>query len=151
MVQTSVETDISPSTNSTVHMENIMKKSVADKIAHILPGIISIILKEFNVMKPIASSIDTSNSVTISTITGEGVSDKYYQHCTTFPIYGSGQGATNSLGIWLTITSTIRETYEQSANGDEFISPDNAITLVLAILGFMDDVTNQVNEFTDNQ
>eukprot|EP00957_Ditylum_brightwellii_P115386 8800368-Ditylum_brightwellii.AAC.1 len=80
-----------------------------------------------------------------------GVSNEYYQHCTTFPIYGSGQGATNSFGIWLTISSTIGERYEQSANGTEFISPDKAISLALAILGFMDDVTNQVNMFTDNQ
>eukprot|EP00957_Ditylum_brightwellii_P066663 5059095-Ditylum_brightwellii.AAC.1 len=83
--------------------------------------------------------------------TALGISKEYYQHCTTFPIYGSGQGATNSLGIWLTIRSTIGDIYEQSANGAEFISPDKATTLVLAILGFVDNVTNQVNEFTDNQ
>eukprot|EP00957_Ditylum_brightwellii_P063818 4843019-Ditylum_brightwellii.AAC.3 len=64
-VQTSVKTAISPSTNSTEQMENIIKKSVVDEIACILPGIIS-------TMKPIASNIDTSTSVTISTITEEG-------------------------------------------------------------------------------
>eukprot|EP00957_Ditylum_brightwellii_P145386 11071152-Ditylum_brightwellii.AAC.1 len=79
-----------------------------------------------------------------------GVIKEYYQHCTTFPIYGSGQGATNSLGIWLTISVIIGDTYEQSANGAEFISPDKAITLVLAISGFVDDITNLVNKFTDN-
>eukprot|EP00957_Ditylum_brightwellii_P071295 5419443-Ditylum_brightwellii.AAC.2 len=71
-VQTSVEIAISPSTNSTVQMENLIKKSVADEIAHILPGIISTMLKELNVTKPIKSNIDTSTSITISTITGEG-------------------------------------------------------------------------------
>eukprot|EP00957_Ditylum_brightwellii_P211581 15366339-Ditylum_brightwellii.AAC.1 len=63
----------------------------------------------------------------------------------------SGQGAINSPGIWLTISSAIGDIYDQSANGGEFISTNNAIALVLAILGFIDDVTNQVNEFTDNQ
>eukprot|EP00957_Ditylum_brightwellii_P020479 1543588-Ditylum_brightwellii.AAC.1 len=29
-------------------------------------------IKELNIMKPITSNIDTSNSVTINTITGEG-------------------------------------------------------------------------------
>eukprot|EP00957_Ditylum_brightwellii_P141624 10789089-Ditylum_brightwellii.AAC.2 len=71
-VQTSVETDISPSTNSTVQMEISIKKSVADEIARILSGIISITLTELNVMKPIVSNIDTSTSIMISTITGEG-------------------------------------------------------------------------------
>eukprot|EP00957_Ditylum_brightwellii_P087748 6681729-Ditylum_brightwellii.AAC.1 len=80
-----------------------------------------------------------------------GVSGEYYQLCTTFLIYGSGEGATNSPCIWLIISSTIGVIYEQSTNGVEFISPDNAITLVLAILGFVDDFTNQVNKFTDNQ
>eukprot|EP00957_Ditylum_brightwellii_P046213 3506599-Ditylum_brightwellii.AAC.1 len=80
-----------------------------------------------------------------------GVSNEYYQHCTTFPIYGSEQGATNSLDIWLTISSTVGVIYEQSANGEEFISPDKAIALVFAILGFVDYVANQVNVFTDNQ
>eukprot|EP00957_Ditylum_brightwellii_P104057 7927528-Ditylum_brightwellii.AAC.1 len=72
-----------------------------------------------------------------------GVSKEYYQYCTTFPIYGSGQGATNSLGIWLTISSTIGDIYEHSAIVAEFISPDKDIALVLAILGFVDNVTNQ--------
>jgi len=43
--------------------------------------------------------------------TALGVSEEYYQACTTFPIYGSGQGATKSLGIWLTISSTIGDIY----------------------------------------
>eukprot|EP00957_Ditylum_brightwellii_P027957 2112223-Ditylum_brightwellii.AAC.1 len=71
-LQTSVETAISPSTNSIVQMEILIQKSVADKIACILPGIISITLKELNIMKPIASNIDTSTSITMSTVTGEG-------------------------------------------------------------------------------
>eukprot|EP00957_Ditylum_brightwellii_P092225 7020948-Ditylum_brightwellii.AAC.1 len=83
--------------------------------------------------------------------TALGVSKEFYQHCKTFPIYSSGKGATNSPGIWLTISSAIEDIYEQSANGAEFISPDKGIVLVLAILGFDDDVTNQVNKFTDNQ
>eukprot|EP00957_Ditylum_brightwellii_P135597 10339510-Ditylum_brightwellii.AAC.1 len=63
---------ITPSTTSTVQMEFLIKKSVADEITCILPGIISTTLKELNIMKPITNNIDTSTSVTISTITGEG-------------------------------------------------------------------------------
>eukprot|EP00957_Ditylum_brightwellii_P156103 11882220-Ditylum_brightwellii.AAC.1 len=40
--------------------------------------------------------------------------------------------------------------YEQSANGAEFICPDQAISLALVLLGIVDDDTNQVNMFTDN-
>eukprot|EP00957_Ditylum_brightwellii_P174396 13278616-Ditylum_brightwellii.AAC.1 len=59
--------------------------------------------------------------------TALGVSEEYYQHCITFPIYDSGQGETNSPGIWLILSSTIGDAYEQSANGAKFISPDQAI------------------------
>eukprot|EP00957_Ditylum_brightwellii_P208455 15357533-Ditylum_brightwellii.AAC.1 len=71
-VQTSVKTAISPSTTPTIQMEILIKKSVADKIACILPGKKSTTFKELNIMKPIASNIDAAINVTISKITGEG-------------------------------------------------------------------------------
>eukprot|EP00957_Ditylum_brightwellii_P134682 10267459-Ditylum_brightwellii.AAC.1 len=71
-VQASVVSAISPNIKLTVQMENIINIFVADEVACILPGIMLTILKELNVTKPITSNIDTSNSVTISTITGEG-------------------------------------------------------------------------------
>eukprot|EP00957_Ditylum_brightwellii_P189597 14432048-Ditylum_brightwellii.AAC.2 len=46
-----------------------------------------------------------------------GVSEGYYSNCKTFPIYGSGQGATNFPQTWL----------EQSAHGAKFISPDQDV------------------------
>eukprot|EP00957_Ditylum_brightwellii_P208422 15357365-Ditylum_brightwellii.AAC.1 len=72
MAQTSVKTAISPSINSTVQMENMIKKSVANDIARILSGTISTMHKELNVTKPIANNIDTSTSIIICAITGEG-------------------------------------------------------------------------------
>eukprot|EP00957_Ditylum_brightwellii_P195466 14893323-Ditylum_brightwellii.AAC.1 len=61
-VQTSVKTTTAPNVNLTAHMEPLSKKSVADEIAHILPGIISAILRELNVTKPITNNINTSNN-----------------------------------------------------------------------------------------
>eukprot|EP00957_Ditylum_brightwellii_P209498 15361996-Ditylum_brightwellii.AAC.1 len=72
-----------------------------------------------------------------------GVSDDYYTHCELFPIYGSGQGATNLSHIWLAIRSTICDIYNEYAKGEEFVSPDQAIQVLLAILGFVDDMNNQ--------
>eukprot|EP00957_Ditylum_brightwellii_P140674 10715676-Ditylum_brightwellii.AAC.1 len=56
--------------------------------------------------------------------TALGVSDKYYQHCQLYPIYGSGQGATNSPQTWLIISSTLFDMFEESAHGATFVSPD---------------------------
>eukprot|EP00957_Ditylum_brightwellii_P054001 4090237-Ditylum_brightwellii.AAC.1 len=67
-----------------------------------------------------------------------------------YPIYGSGQGVTDSLAIWLVISSTMYDIYEQDATRANFISPDGVHSVLLAILGFVDDVTNQVKTFSDN-
>eukprot|EP00957_Ditylum_brightwellii_P106802 8148030-Ditylum_brightwellii.AAC.1 len=72
IVQMSVRTATTPNVNSTAHMETLIKKYVAVEIACILPDIISAMLKELNVTKPITNNINTSNSVTIITITREG-------------------------------------------------------------------------------
>ena len=82
--------------------------------------------------------------------TALGVSDSYYTHCELFPVYRSGQGATTLLHIWLAISSTICDIYDEHAKGAEFVSPDQAIWVLLAILGFVDNVTNQINMFQDN-
>eukprot|EP00957_Ditylum_brightwellii_P145220 11060990-Ditylum_brightwellii.AAC.1 len=74
-------------------------------------------------------------------------SEGYYSHCKTFPIHGSGQGVTNFPQTWLVISSTICDIYEQTAHSAEFISPDQDISILLAILGFVDDVNKQVNKF----
>eukprot|EP00957_Ditylum_brightwellii_P079636 6055823-Ditylum_brightwellii.AAC.1 len=83
--------------------------------------------------------------------TALGVSDGYYSHCKNFSIYSSGQGATNSPQTWFVISSTICNIYEQSANRAEFVSPDQDVNIPLAILGFVDDVNNQVNKFQNKK
>eukprot|EP00957_Ditylum_brightwellii_P074965 5696845-Ditylum_brightwellii.AAC.1 len=79
-----------------------------------------------------------------------GVSEGYYSCCRTFPIYGSGQGATNSSQTWLVISSTTCDIYEQSAHGTEFVNTDQDVSILLAILGFVDGMNNQVNKFHQN-
>eukprot|EP00957_Ditylum_brightwellii_P151382 11527451-Ditylum_brightwellii.AAC.1 len=58
-------------------------------------------------------------------------------------VLGINEGATNSPQIRLAISSTICDICKQSANGAEFVSPDQDISILLTILGFIDDVTNQ--------
>eukprot|EP00957_Ditylum_brightwellii_P077305 5875386-Ditylum_brightwellii.AAC.1 len=55
-----------------------------------------------------------------------GASEESYSHCQLYPIYGSGQGATNSPTIWL------------------------VHQVVFVILGFIDDVPTQVNMFCNS-
>eukprot|EP00957_Ditylum_brightwellii_P100703 7674154-Ditylum_brightwellii.AAC.1 len=60
------------------------------------------------------------------------------------------QRATNSPHIWLVISLVICDMCEQHTNGAEFTSPDKHVSILLAILGFVDNITNQVKIFQDN-
>jgi hypothetical protein len=48
--------------------------------------------------------------------TALGVSDEFYQHCQAFPIYGTGQGSTNSPTIWLIISSIPFDIHDELGN-----------------------------------
>eukprot|EP00957_Ditylum_brightwellii_P197105 15016895-Ditylum_brightwellii.AAC.2 len=60
------------------------------------------------------------------------------------------QGATKSPGIQLATCSTFGDVHDESAHGTQFVSPDQEISVLLAILGFVDGATNQANMFKDN-
>eukprot|EP00957_Ditylum_brightwellii_P102065 7779838-Ditylum_brightwellii.AAC.1 len=66
--------------------------------------------------------------------TALGISEDFYTHCELFLIFGSGHNATNLPGIWLAVSSTIGDIYDESAHGAEFFSPDQAIPVLLTIL-----------------
>ena len=76
-----------------------------------------------------------------------GVSERSYQHCELFPIYGSGQGAGNSPGIWCCISSDAFKCYEAKANGATFYSPDLSVQCKVFMIGFVDDTSSSTNDF----
>ena len=76
-----------------------------------------------------------------------GISEASYQHCTAHPIYGSGQGAGNSSGIWCVISSVSFDLYEEQANGAHFESPDGKFKVRIYMIGFVDDTSGSINDF----
>jgi hypothetical protein len=82
--------------------------------------------------------------------TAMGVSDDFYQHCTAYPIYGTGQGSTNSPVIWIIISSTLFDIHNQRAHGAHFCSPDQSSSISFSIVGFVDDSNCQTNNFLSN-
>jgi hypothetical protein len=79
-----------------------------------------------------------------------GVSNGFYQNCTAYPIYGTGQGSANSPVIWLIVSSTLFTCHEQCAYEGTFTTPDKSLSVALSMVGFVDDSTGQVNDFTAN-
>ena len=76
-----------------------------------------------------------------------GVSEKFYKHCKIFPIYGSGQGAGNSPGIWCVISSVLFHAYDEKAHGATFRSPQGEIEAQVFMIGFVDDTSGSTNDF----
>lgn len=79
-----------------------------------------------------------------------GVSDDFYQHCKTHPIYGTSQGSTNSPAIWCFICSMLFDCFELKAHGAIFESPDQQLQIQIFMVGFVDDTTNGTNSFCEN-
>jgi hypothetical protein len=82
--------------------------------------------------------------------TAMGVSDNFYQHCSAYPIYGTGQGSTNSPVIWIIISSTLFDIQNQHSNGATFCSPDQSMSISFSIVGFVDNSNCQTNNFLSN-
>ncbi len=79
-----------------------------------------------------------------------GVSDEYYSHCEFFPIYGTGQGSANLPVIWTIVSSVLFEVHESQGHGAHFTTPDQQMSVNLSMVGFVDDITGQVNDFLAN-
>eukprot|EP00957_Ditylum_brightwellii_P116141 8859892-Ditylum_brightwellii.AAC.1 len=57
----------------------------------------------------------------------------------------------NFPNIWLAISFTLADIYDDKAHSATFLSPDNQINALLTLLGIVDGMTNQVNEFFNNE
>jgi len=80
--------------------------------------------------------------------TNLGVSENSYQHEPATPIYGTGQGSGNSPHLWCFISSALYDAYESKANGATFKSFDGKDEINMGIVGFVDDCTQMVNDFS---
>ena len=81
--------------------------------------------------------------------TNLGVSKGYYQHSTTQPIHGTGQGSGNSPTIWCFVCSALFDAFASKAHGATFASYDKEHEIRIFMIGFVDDCTQRVNVFND--
>ena len=79
-----------------------------------------------------------------------GISDATYQHCKIFPIYGTGQGSTNSPAIWVIVCSALFDAHESAGHGALYETPDRTVSLRINMVGFVDDTSGSVNQFSQN-
>ena len=79
--------------------------------------------------------------------TNLGVSEGHYSHCSAYPIFGTGQGSGNSPTIWCFVCSALFDAFESQAQGATFTSYDGTIKCKIYMIGFVDDCTQRVNCF----
>eukprot|EP00957_Ditylum_brightwellii_P022957 1732835-Ditylum_brightwellii.AAC.1 len=82
--------------------------------------------------------------------TALSVSKDFYQHCTAFLIFGTGQGSTNSPMILLIISSTLFDIHENLGHRANFCDTLNEIQVHISTVGFVDDTASQANMFYDD-
>jgi hypothetical protein len=79
--------------------------------------------------------------------TSLGVSESAYSHSEAFPIFGTGQGSTNSPIIWSMVSSKLFDVHNRKAHGASFCTPNKQLHVQSSILGFVDDSSCQTNDF----
>jgi exonuclease III len=117
----------------------------------IIPNLAAVVSQKFGV----PSSVVLVNTKTLEHAlyklkTELGISETGYQHCTAYPIFGTGQGSGNSPIIWCFVSSILFDCYQERSNGAYYESPDKMIKLRLSMVGFVDDSNGQTNLFLQN-
>jgi hypothetical protein len=73
-----------------------------------------------------------------------------YSHCKDNPIYSTGQGSSCSPPIWGLISDKLYKVHAVGGNGANFVSPDAKVLASVGVVGFVDDTTEAINDFTND-
>ena len=116
----------------------------------IIPNMAMITSRRFGVSKTVTeSNVKTLHAARYHVRTDLGVSESHYSHTPEHPIYGTGQGSSNSPMIWCFISSLLFDCYEKIAFAAKYCNPDRTNDIELTMIGFVDDTNGQVNSFFD--
>jgi hypothetical protein len=117
----------------------------------IIPALASLIGRKFGLHKNVVFvHASTLEETKYKLKTSLGVSEELYANCTAFPIYGTGQGSSNSPAIWCIVSSVLFVCHQDNGHGAYFCTPDQEMSVLLSMIGFVDDSTGQTNSFVKN-
>jgi hypothetical protein len=116
----------------------------------ITPNLAIIASRHFGVPKEITASITrTLEEASYHVRTDAGVLEEGYWHNADFPIFGTGQGSSNSPAIWCFISSLLYQCYDNLAVPALYCSLDKNGRVDLGMVGFVDDSNGQTNAFME--
>ena len=114
----------------------------------IIPNLGMIVSRKFGVPAEVTRmNATTLEQATYLVRTELGLSPTGYNHCEDEPIYGTGQGSSNSPAIWLFISSALMDAYEEWAESAKYSTPTEDCQVNVNMIGFVDDNTGQNNDF----
>ena len=79
------------------------------------------------------------------------VSEEHYSHTLLVPVYGTGQGSSNSPYLWLFVSDVIFKVQSKYAHGAHYCDPGKTLSLSIYVIGFVDDINQFVNNLCDPQ
>ena len=79
-----------------------------------------------------------------------GLSKSGYRHESSHPIYGTGQGSSNSPAIWCFLSSTLFDCYDAVSKSASYCDPTETVQAKLGMVGFVDDCNGQTNAFHED-
>ena len=82
--------------------------------------------------------------------TSTGLSNTAYQNRPDNPLYGTGQGAGNSPGIWLLISNLLFNVHDELSHGATFVTQNGKQQIHMGLSGFVDDTNTVTNCFHPN-
>ena len=114
----------------------------------IIPNLGMIVSQKFGVPAAVTQmNATTLEQATYLVRTELGVSRTGYTHCDSDPIFGTGQGSSNSPAIWLFVSSALMDAYEDWAKSATYATPTEDCSVDVDMVGFVDDNTGQTNDF----
>jgi hypothetical protein len=117
----------------------------------IIPNLGMIFSRKFGV----PATVTKTNAVTLEGAqyrirTELRLSQDSYSHSSENPIYGTGQGSTNSSSINLFQASVLFDCYDTKAHPATYTTPKGNHATELGLIGFVDDNGGQTNEFNSD-
>jgi hypothetical protein len=118
----------------------------------IIPNVAMLASRKFGVhLNVTQSNARTLEQAKFHVRTETGLSETSYQHETGMPVYGTGQGSTNSSQNWNFISSILLDCYDLKAFPAQYSNPDRSNVSNWSMIGFVDDNNGQVNSFFDHR
>ena len=115
----------------------------------IIPNLGMIVSRKFGVPAEVTQmNATTLEQATYLVRTELGLSPTGYNHSEDEPIYGTGQGSSNSPAIWLFVSSALLDAYEEWAESAKYSTPTADCSVDVNMVGFVDDNTGQNNDFS---